>query len=460
MLSFYQRLIVGRTLLLAIVFGLALLCAPFVHRAAAKAALVDNSARAAAGRCPRWSRCSVANSRPFMHSAGTELRSGRASWTHSSTQMQDAQQQFLAASFSLANSDPTISLKPVQQMHNALAAMVTRAPLPRRLRANVRLWPRQNFSLHLRGWTKTSSNFPDPRAGSTTQPLQMPRATEQLGCTRHYVFGSAFLAALLVAAVTAVSVILPLRHTARSAQRIGQGDLQARVEWRSRDDLGIVATELNRMAVRLRDLRETESGRRQMEHQLSDAVLHSIFEPVIVTDAKGHVLKLNQASIELLGEAAAADRMALTNTPGGLKILDAVRDAVSMQRPVAQEGEAALLPMRIGKAQRSYRLRATPMRDAEGKLLGAVTVLEDVTEMQEVDRFKSRFIAIASKKLREPLKTLRLGLYTLSRGFGGELRPLQADLIQGRRRGRAAQRLDVRPHRGRRTRYRRSRRKA
>ena len=216
----------------------------------------------------------------------------------------------------------------------------------------------------------------------------------------------------------------------KSAQRIGKGDVNARIEWRSHDHLGAIATEVNRLAVRIRDLRETETGRRQMEHQMSDAVLQSIFEPIIVTDGKGQLLKLNQAAIELLGEVA-SDRMALTNTPGGDKILKAVRDAVSMQRAVANEGEAALLPMRIGEAKRSYRLRTTPMRDEDGKLLGAVTVLEDVTQMQEVDRFKTRFISVASQKLRDPLQRIRLSLYTLAKGFGGELKPLQADLLQG-----------------------------
>ncbi len=87
--------------------------------------------------------------------------------------------------------------------------------------------------------------------------------------------------------------------------------------------------------------------------------------------------------------------------------------------------------MRIGEAQRSYRLRTTPMRDEDGKLLGAVTVLEDVTQMQEVDRFKTRFISVASQKLRDPLQRIRLSLYTLAKGFGGELKPFQADLLQG-----------------------------
>jgi NtrC-family two-component system sensor histidine kinase KinB len=244
------------------------------------------------------------------------------------------------------------------------------------------------------------------------------------------VAAAAILLALTIAAIFIPAILRPLRQAARSARAIGQGMLDQRVSWSSNDDLGDIATEINRMAVRLRDLRETESGRKQMEHQLSDAVVQSIFEPVIVTDARGQVIKLNQAASHLLGEAA-SDRLALASTPGGQKILGAVRDAVSMQRAVAHEGEAALLPMRIGQAERSYRLRTTPMRDADGRLLGAVSVLEDVTELQDLDRYKTRFISVASQRLRGPLQSLSLGLYSLARGFAGELRPLQADLLHG-----------------------------
>jgi signal transduction histidine kinase len=429
MLSLYQRLIVGVILLLAIVLGLALTLRAFVHRSANLAAQIDNSTHV---------QQALSSLQPFLaREQATVSRLAAAPSPEASQlaelagELRSAQQQFRTTAFAVANSDPTVSMKPLQQEHNALAAAVNRA-------GSSSIRPEQ---LHALATTQLQPRLArleqDVQQLLTTQDGKRAAAVAEADRYRARSIGRAtvlailsFLAAVIVASATVLSIVVPLRQTARAAQRIGQGDLQARIEWRSHDDLGTIATEVNRMAVRLRDLRETESGRRQMEHQLSDAVLQSIFEPVIVTDAKGHVLKLNQASVELLGDAA-ADRMALTNTPGGLRILDAVRDAVSMQRPVAQEGEAALLPMRIGKAQRNYRLRATPMRDAEGKLLGAVTVLEDVTEMQEVDRFKTRFIAVASQKLREPLKTLRLGLYTLSRGFGGELRPLQAELIHG-----------------------------
>ena len=252
------------------------------------------------------------------------------------------------------------------------------------------------------------------------------RALEAAGQSR---LAWAFVgAALLIELGTVYFVLRPIRMLARDAHRIAQGNLEHRVEWSSRDDFGKIAVELNRLAVRLRELRDSEAGRRQMEFQLSDAVLQSIFEPIIVTDGKGHILKVNQAAEEILG-AAAGDRMALTNTPGGDKILSAIRDAVQMQKAVAAEDEAAMLPMRIGKQERSYRLRTTPMRDSEGRLLGTVTTLEDVTTLQDTDRFKTQFITVASRKLRDPLLQLRRGLYSLGQGFGGELEPLQVELV-------------------------------
>ncbi|HKF46904.1 MAG TPA: ATP-binding protein [Terracidiphilus sp.] len=236
------------------------------------------------------------------------------------------------------------------------------------------------------------------------------------------------VAAVLAAIVTALLILIPVRRLARDTRKIAQGDLDHRSEWSSRDSFGAIAAELNRIAVRLRELRESEAGRRQMEFQLSDAVLQSIFEPIIVTDAKGYLLKVNQAATEVLG-VNATDRTALTNAPGGAKILSAIRDAVAMQKPVAGEGDAALLPMRFGNADRSFRLRTTPMRDSEGRLLGTVTTLEDVTYLQNVDRFKTTFVGVASRKLRDPLLQLRRGLYALAHGFAGELTGLQQELV-------------------------------
>jgi signal transduction histidine kinase len=413
MLTLYQRLILGCVLLIALVTGVSLLVrTSFVQLAALDASQHTADAALAALAATRASL------------AGEELIAARletgvtpqlsSEFTAQSTQTQDL---LNIASATVARFDPTISLDNLKTRHERI---VEHGP-----DGFARLAPQ----LEPVGGDLTSK-FETLKARHDAVVGNLERQQARLRARLISACGASIAAAVVIATVMTYFVVTPVRRTARAAKRIGQGDLQQRMEWRQKDDLGTIATELNRMAVRLRDLRETESGRLQMEHQLSDAVVQSIFEPVIVTDAKGHVLKLNQASIELLGEGS-SDRMVLTNTPGGEKILNAVRMAVSMQRASTSEGEAALLPMRIGKAQRSYRLRTTPMRDGEGKLLGAVTVLEDVTELQEVDRFKTRFLSVASQKLRDPLQRLRLSLYALSRGHAGELGPLQGELISG-----------------------------
>jgi signal transduction histidine kinase len=320
------------------------------------------------------------------------------------------------------------SITPEAEKHAAIRERLARSADRPAREAAVRMLEPVNRSL--------SAKLEQMRDRRARDVADVEMARETLRARLIGACGASILTAIGLSAAMIFFVLRPLRRTARMARRIGQGDLDQRVAWSVPDDLGIIATELNRMAIRLRDLRETESGRRQMEHQLTDAVVQSIFEPVIVTDSRGQLLKLNQAARELLGDLA-PDRMALANTPGGDRILSAIRHAVNMQRPVADqatvtaEGEASMLPMRIGTSQRRYRLRTTPMRDEDGHLLGAVSVLEDVTEMQNLDRFKTRFLSVASQKLRDPLQKLRVGLHALARGYAGELRPLQADVVDG-----------------------------
>ena len=73
--------------------------------------------------------------------------------------------------------------------------------------------------------------------------------------------------AVVVAVVTVLFVLRPIRRMARDARRIAQGNLEHRVEWSSRDSFGVIAGELNRIAIRLRELRDSEAGRRQMDRK-------------------------------------------------------------------------------------------------------------------------------------------------------------------------------------------------
>ncbi|MEW6213086.1 MAG: ATP-binding protein [Acidobacteriota bacterium] len=239
-------------------------------------------------------------------------------------------------------------------------------------------------------------------------------------------------------------VVDPLSDLTEKARLIGEGDFDQHISVSSKDEIGVLAAEFNRMLARLRDLRKSDYGRLLIEQKKSDAVIDSIYEPVIVTDARGHVIKINRAACQLFGSALTGDQtdpdISLSALEGGERILKAVCSTLAMQRPVASEGESALVPIKLDGAERNFRLRATPMRDAEGRLIGAVTLLEDITALTEVDKLKTEFISVASEKLREPLRSLRLALHTVLEGHAGELNERQADMLAGARED--AERLD------------------
>jgi two-component system, NtrC family, sensor histidine kinase KinB len=243
---------------------------------------------------------------------------------------------------------------------------------------------------------------------------------------------AAVVLALLFAYRFTNYVVDPISTLTQKAKRIAEGDFDQRLHISSHDEIGMLAAEFNRMAARLRELRQSEYWRLRIEQKKSDAAIDSIYEPVIVTDARGRVTKINRAARQLFdsrgGNGGEGD-LSLTGFSAGERILRAVQDAVKMQQPVAAEGDAALVPLKVGGAQRSFRLRTTPMRDEDGRLLGAVTVLEDITALREVDRIKTDFVSVASGKLREPLHSLQLALHGVLEGYTGDLTEEQREML-------------------------------
>jgi signal transduction histidine kinase len=90
---------------------------------------------------------------------------------------------------------------------------------------------------------------------------------------------------------------------------------------------------------------------------------------------------------------------------------------------------SAVLPFAVAGSERAFRLRTTPMRDNDCHLLGAVTLLEDITHLREIDRLKSEFIATASHELRTPLTSVQMGVHLLLERAAGELTDKQVEVL-------------------------------
>src|SRR6266851_3527573 len=244
------------------------------------------------------------------------------------------------------------------------------------------------------------------------------------------VAGVLVVAGLFLAFFLANRIVEPLRQLTETTARIAGGDLNAKVTVNSRDEVGVLAAEYNRMAERIRQLRSSDLGKLVIAQQTTEAAIDSLYDPVIVTDAEGCVTKLNPAAEAIFGTEIENMGKHVGEVARDTRIAGAVAEALRSQRPVAGEGAVSVLPLQVDGSERAFRLRTTPMRDNEKRLLGAVTLLEDITHLREIDRLKSEFIATASHELRTPLTSVQMGVHLLLEKAAGELTDKQTEILQ------------------------------
>jgi PAS domain S-box-containing protein len=183
------------------------------------------------------------------------------------------------------------------------------------------------------------------------------------------------------------------------------------------------------MAEYIRQLRRSDVGKLMLAQQTTEAIIDSLYDPVLVTDAQGGVTRLNPAAEAIFGSEEQHIGKPVAEMTDDSRIALAVAETLSSQQPVAREGTAAVLPLAIDGAERSFRLHTTPMRDEEGRLLGAVTLLGDITRWREIDRLKSEFIATASHELRTPFTSVQMGIHLLLENAAGTLTDAQRDIL-------------------------------
>ena len=268
------------------------------------------------------------------------------------------------------------------------------------------------------------------------QRAMLAKSATASGVARRWFLTSVALAVSLVLAglglafLLANRIVRPLRELTAATVKIAGGDLNAKANVDSRDEIGMLATEYNRMAERIRELRESDLGKLVVARQTTEAAIDSLYDPVVVTDAQGRVTKLNPAAEEIFGAEAEYKGKHVEEVARDSRIAIAVAETLSSERPVAYEGAAAVLPIPVDGSQRAFRIRSTPMRNPERQLLGAVTLLEDITHLREIDRLKSEFIATASHELRTPLTSVQMGVHLLLEQAAGELNDKQREVLE------------------------------
>ena len=268
------------------------------------------------------------------------------------------------------------------------------------------------------------------------QEAMRRKADAAAAIARRWFLITLVLAIALMAAGIAVEIRLssaiagPVRQLTAATTRMAAGELDTAVPVASADEIGTLAVGFNRMAERIRELRRSDLGKLLVAQQTTEAAIDSLYDPVLVTDAAGLVTRINPAAERLFGARAELLGKPIAEVARDPRIAQAVVDVLRSQAPVASESAAAVLPWAVDGARRAFRIRSTPMKDADSRLVGAVTLLEDVTHLSEISRLKSEFIAAASHELRTPLTSVQMGIYLLLEGTTGPLEERQQEILE------------------------------
>jgi PAS domain S-box-containing protein len=157
-----------------------------------------------------------------------------------------------------------------------------------------------------------------------------------------------------------------------------------------------------------------------------NSVIDSLSDGILVTDELGKIILYNQLAETLLGITGKA---AL-----GQPVRDHIRNDVlvglitkilTLNMPYHAE-EVCLMDM--GNAR--LRVHVNPVRDTNGLLIGSVTLLHDVAQLNAIDKIKSNFLSMVSHQLKSPLSSTLLQTSILLDGIVGEISEKQRDLLQ------------------------------
>jgi len=221
---------------------------------------------------------------------------------------------------------------------------------------------------------------------------------------RRLIWGStiALFIALLIAAAASIWTARRLERIVDVAVRIERGELQARVEDPTLDEIGRVAAAIDKTAGQVeRSFAAVRSSQRQLE-----TLLNSMQDAVIAVSSDGLVQWANQPMDRLIPQHARLNAP-VVETIRDPDFLAAVKSATKSKK-VSTTRATSIVP------GRAFDVTAAPLPDG-----GAVAVLRDLTETERVEKTRRDFIANVSHELRTPLTSIQ--------GYSETLLDLTAD---------------------------------
>jgi two-component system nitrogen regulation sensor histidine kinase NtrY len=265
----------------------------------------------------------------------------------------------------------------------------------------------------------------------TKRALQISRSYEQY---KHLMFlktpvkNSYILTLLLITLVIifaatwcglylAKGITVPIQRLAEGTHEVAHGNWDYEIESGGDDEIGTLVSSFNQMT---RDLKQINLELEQRK-RFVETLLANIAAGVIAVDPAGKITTWNKAAEEFLG-VNAADVLGKNQEEifqsGQLQVMRDILEGVRNRESVEREIKI-VLPERLLTVVGT----AATLRDDEGKTVGVMVFLEDITQIQKVQRMEAwREVARRiAHEIKNPLTPIQLSAERLRKRYAKSL---------------------------------------
>jgi two-component system phosphate regulon sensor histidine kinase PhoR len=213
--------------------------------------------------------------------------------------------------------------------------------------------------------------------------------------------------AILISLWVSRRVSRPLEEMTTGVERFAQGDFNLHLPVPPSFEMSKLADALNQMAVQLDEKIKTIVQQKNEQN----GILESMEEGVLAIDQEERVITINKAAANML--------RIKEKQVQGRDVREIVRNSQlqniitnTIQSGKLQEAEIVVR----SKSEKNVQVHGTVLKDTDENTIGAVIVLNDVTQLRRLENGRREFVANVSHEIRTPLTSIKGFVEALKEG--------------------------------------------
>jgi signal transduction histidine kinase len=212
----------------------------------------------------------------------------------------------------------------------------------------------------------------------------------------------------------------PIHELTDGIKEIANKNYKQRLEFKSNDEFGDLATAFNTMARKLDEYESSNLAKILFEKSRIEAIIDQMSDAIIGLDEKKQIIFINPVASLLLG--ILPQKLIGNYRPDMALHNDLLRTLLTEQ----PKKELKI----FADNKESFFAKDIIEVKSKDQVIGQVIVLKNITSFHELDEAKTNFIATISHELKTPLASIKMSLKLLEDKRIGDVNAEQGQLIK------------------------------